>query len=203
MVPNTPTFQKTVNVKLIISSRNENELHCKIIKVTDIMFLHTATCPRSIYNYIMERVRKALINVCWQPLFISLISSLGKLVSAWSGASSESSSCLVLSPTAWDRRDVSWAPGHHWSHSSDLLFVLGAPATSDQWINPELCIFECQRHFVGPVKWIWFRAIMLEPAEALLNVTAQHKHLLISKWQHHALTGLWPRANGHTSNSST
>lgn len=42
--PNTLTFQKTVNVKLIISSRNKNELHCKIIKVTDIMFLHTATC---------------------------------------------------------------------------------------------------------------------------------------------------------------
>lgn len=44
-IPKHSHLPKTVNVKLIIFSRNENELHCKIIKVTDIMFLHTETCP--------------------------------------------------------------------------------------------------------------------------------------------------------------
>lgn len=35
---------KAAHVKLIISIKKENEVHCKIIKVRDIMFLHTATC---------------------------------------------------------------------------------------------------------------------------------------------------------------
>lgn len=59
VLPNTPTFQQTANVKLIISSRNENELHCRIIKVTDIMFLHTATWPALFKNnYRMEKGEK-------------------------------------------------------------------------------------------------------------------------------------------------
>lgn len=44
--PNTPTFLKAMNVKLIMStSRNEKEPRCKIIKVTDVMFPHIATWP--------------------------------------------------------------------------------------------------------------------------------------------------------------
>lgn len=34
--------------------------------------------------------------------------------------------------------------------------------------KPRAVYFECQKHFVGPVKWIWFRMY----AEALVNVTA-------------------------------
>lgn len=41
-IPIHSHLPKTVNVKLIISnSRNENELRCRIIKVTDVMFLHS------------------------------------------------------------------------------------------------------------------------------------------------------------------
>lgn len=41
-IPIHSHLPKLVNVKLIIStSRNENELRCRIIKVTDIMFLHS------------------------------------------------------------------------------------------------------------------------------------------------------------------
>lgn len=43
-IPEHSHLPKAVNVKLIISRRNENELRCGITKVTDIMFLHTATC---------------------------------------------------------------------------------------------------------------------------------------------------------------
>lgn len=40
-IPIHSHLPKTVNVKVIIStSRNENELRCRIIKVTDVMFLH-------------------------------------------------------------------------------------------------------------------------------------------------------------------
>lgn len=39
VLPNRPDFQKTAHVKAIISSRNETELRCEMIKVTDIMFL--------------------------------------------------------------------------------------------------------------------------------------------------------------------
>lgn len=45
-IPKDSHLPKAMNVKLIMStSRNENELRCKIIKVTDIMFLHAATSP--------------------------------------------------------------------------------------------------------------------------------------------------------------
>lgn len=40
-MPEHSHLPETMNAKLIIStSRNENELRCKMIKVTDIMFLH-------------------------------------------------------------------------------------------------------------------------------------------------------------------
>lgn len=44
-IPKHSHLPELVNVKVIISSRNENELHYKMIKVTDIMFLHTAAYP--------------------------------------------------------------------------------------------------------------------------------------------------------------
>lgn len=43
-IPKDSHLPKAMNVKLIMStSRNENELRCEIIRVTDIMFLHAAT----------------------------------------------------------------------------------------------------------------------------------------------------------------
>lgn len=42
-----------------------------------------------------------LINVCWHSMLIWVISSLDKLFSAVSVASSKSSSRLLLSPTVW------------------------------------------------------------------------------------------------------
>lgn len=67
-LPKHSHLPKTMNVKLIISSRNENELRCKIMEVTDIMYILQHAC--SLQNYIMERLRKVQINVCWQPQLI-------------------------------------------------------------------------------------------------------------------------------------
>lgn len=63
------------------------------------------------------------------------------------------------------------------------LFVLGALATSDQRINPGLCILNVRSTLWD--LWNGFDSgLMLEPAQALLSVTAQHKHLLIWKrWE--------------------
>lgn len=76
------------------------------------------------------------VNVCWHPLFIPPISSLNKAFRAIGFASTESSSCHVLSPTVWPtvwgQHDVYWAHGHCWSHSLDLclFWELWLPLTS-------------------------------------------------------------------------
>lgn len=60
--PKHSHLPKTVNVKVIISSRNENEASCKIIKVTDIMLLHTEITLLKLHNGKKEK----LILLCWQ-----------------------------------------------------------------------------------------------------------------------------------------
>lgn len=103
-------------------------------------------------------------------------------------------SCLVLSPTLWPTAWDQWCVLGTWPSLIPLLrplFVLGALTTSDQWINPELCILNVRSTLWD--LWNGFDSgLMLEPAEVLLSVTALHKHLLISESLHRALTGLWP-----------
>lgn len=56
-IPIHSHLPKTVNVKLIIStSRNENELCCRIIKVTDIMFLRSGLLTDPLKTGMMETV---------------------------------------------------------------------------------------------------------------------------------------------------
>lgn len=72
-------------------------------------------------------------------IWLTYIGALGSfgwnphwMFGAVSVASRKSSSCLVLSPTVWGQCDVSWAPGHRWSHSLDLylFWELWLPLTS-------------------------------------------------------------------------
>lgn len=91
-------------------------------------------------------------------------------------------SCIITNSMAYSMRPA-WCVLGTWPSLIPLLrplFVLGALATSDQWINPALCILNVR----GTLWDLWNgfdSGLMLEPAEALLSVTAQHKHLLISK----------------------
>lgn len=86
--------------------------------------------PCSLRNYIMERVRKVVINVCWHLLLLWLISSLTKTLNARMVASSEAHALYYH--LQCEARDVSRAPGHLWSHSLGhcLFWELWLPLTS-------------------------------------------------------------------------
>lgn len=120
-IPIHSHLPKTVNVKLIIStSRNENELRCRIIKVTDVMFLRWGFALLKLN--IMEMVRKAVIDAgtCsrshWCPCWMS---------------------CLMLEDYGLCYRlcGFQWKAGMMWERALipllPPLFVLGAlPLTS-------------------------------------------------------------------------
>ena len=67
LFPNTPTVQKNSECKTHYTQQ-ENERHCKITKVTDVMFLYGTTCPALFKMTEWKRREKVLINVCWHLL---------------------------------------------------------------------------------------------------------------------------------------
>lgn len=72
-IPKHSHLPKPVNVKLIISSRNENEPRCKIMEVTDIMYiLQHALLSLKLHNGKAEKSA----NECMLAALVNLVHTL-------------------------------------------------------------------------------------------------------------------------------